>query len=176
VWTSAIGGGHGLSFFSLALNATNLATASMSSSSVTPHSDYEPQSYRMDDYAAYYHRIRDSLIASISSNAAGQIYPDPVEHCDLCRWQERCDRRRRQDDHLSLVAGATKVQIEELKRQGVETVSALAAMPALTQSRGSFSSVFAERLKVGKRLAAGRPELDTVGVYVCGHAVSTKRP
>jgi uncharacterized protein len=71
---------------------------------VTPHPDHEPQTYRMDDYAAYYRRVRDSLAATIDSEGAGQTYPDPCEHCDLCRWQERCDRRRREDDHLSLVA------------------------------------------------------------------------
>jgi uncharacterized protein len=96
---------------------------------VIPHSDYEPLVFRIDDYGAYFRRVRDSLAATTNSEDAAQTYPDPCEHCDLCRWQERCDQRRREDDHLSLVAGATKVQIEELERQGVDTVVALAAMP-----------------------------------------------
>ena len=32
-------------------------------------------------------------------------YPEPVEHCDVCRWAAECATRRRADDHLSLVAG-----------------------------------------------------------------------
>ena len=32
-------------------------------------------------------------------------YPEPVEHCGVCRWAELCAHRRRDDDHLSLVAG-----------------------------------------------------------------------
>ena len=32
-------------------------------------------------------------------------YPEPVDHCDVCRWAIECRKRRRDDDHLSLVAG-----------------------------------------------------------------------
>ena len=42
-------------------------------------------------------------------------YPDPIEHCDICRWARVCDKRRRDDDHLCLVAGISKIQINELK-------------------------------------------------------------
>ena len=32
-------------------------------------------------------------------------YPEPVEQCEACRWWVRCNARRRQDDHLSFIAG-----------------------------------------------------------------------
>lgn len=95
---------------------------------VAPWSDFVPQIYRMDDYLAYYRRVRTGLEAAIDACEAGEIYPDPKEHCDTCRWQDRCDKRRRADDHLSLVAGITKVHIDELTRHGVETTAALARM------------------------------------------------
>jgi hypothetical protein len=82
----------------------------------------------MDDYLAYYRRVRSGLETAIGAEVAAEIYPDPKEHCDTCRWQDRCDKRRRADDHLSLVAGITKVNIDELKRHGVDTVAALATM------------------------------------------------
>jgi predicted RecB family nuclease len=107
---------------------------------VAPHSGFAPQPYRMDDYGAYYRRVRDGLAKAIAGGDAPDPYPDPCEYCDICRWRERCDRRRRADDHLSLVANVTKVQIEELKRQGVDTVAALAATPlplAWRPSRGA---------------------------------------
>ena len=69
---------------------------------VAPWSDFVPQIYRMDDYLAYYRRVRSGLKAAIGEHAASEIYPDPKEHCDTCRWQDRCDKRRRADDHLSL--------------------------------------------------------------------------
>jgi predicted RecB family nuclease len=109
---------------------------------VAPHSGYTPQPFRMDDYGAYYRRVRESLASSVLKRGAAP-YPEPCAHCDICRWQEQCDARRRADDHLSLVAGATKVQIEELKRQAVETVAALAETPlplAWKPSRGASAS------------------------------------
>ncbi len=37
-------------------------------------------------------------------------YPEPVEHCNICKWFRECDARRRADDHLSLVAGIRRQQ------------------------------------------------------------------
>ena len=58
-----------------------------------------------------------------------KTYPDPNAHCDLCRWRQPCDARRRADDHLCLVAGITKVQISELRRHEIPTTTALAECP-----------------------------------------------
>jgi predicted RecB family nuclease len=110
---------------------------------VAPWSDFVPQAYRMDDYLAYYRRVQDGLETAIGKHETTEIYPDPKDHCVTCRWQDRCDTRRRADDHLSLVAGITKVHIDELKRQGVETTVALAAMPlpmTWKPARGSAQS------------------------------------
>ncbi|MCM2396731.1 TM0106 family RecB-like putative nuclease [Rhizobium sp. S95] len=118
---------------------------------VAPWSDYEPQIFRMDDYAAYYRRVRDAL--AIDEHNGPEIYPDPKTHCEICRWQDRCDQRRRADDHLSLVAGISKVQIDELKRQGIETAANLAVMPlplAWKPTRGAAYSY--ERVREQARI------------------------
>ena len=110
---------------------------------VSPHTDYEPKAYRIADYDAYFRRVRSGLMTAIALGDVATTYPDPCEHCELCRWQERCDQRRRKDDHLSLVANITKIQIEELKQRGVDTVAALAEMPlplAWKPSRGTAPS------------------------------------
>ena len=120
---------------------------------VAPWSDYEPQIFRMDDYAAYYRRVRDGLAHAIEEHGGPDIYPDPKTHCDICRWQDRCDQRRRDDDHLSLVAGISKVQIAELKRQGIETAANLAVMPlplAWKPTRGAAYSY--ERVREQARI------------------------
>ena len=120
---------------------------------VAPWSDYEPQIFRMDDFAAYYRRVRAGLARAIEEHDGSAIYPDPTTHCDICRWQDRCDQRRRADDHLSLVAGISKVQIDELKRQGIETAANLAAMPlplAWKPTRGAAYSY--ERIREQARI------------------------
>lgn len=96
---------------------------------VVPGCDYAPESYRIDDYAAYYRRARQSLETALDIDAGSGVYPEPKTHCDICRWQDRCDRQRRDDDHLCLVAGISKVQITELKANGIDTLAHLATMP-----------------------------------------------
>ncbi len=96
---------------------------------VAPWSDYESQAFRVADYAAYYRRAKRSTEMATETAAEPEVYPEPKEHCDVCRWRERCEQRRRDDDHLCLVAGITKTQINELQANGISTTAALAAMP-----------------------------------------------
>jgi uncharacterized protein len=96
---------------------------------VAPWSDFEPQRYRFADFAAYFRKVKRGLQGSLAQAGAANTYPDPVAHCDICRWREMCDKRRRVDDHLCLVAGISKVQISELKQRGISTVERLAGMP-----------------------------------------------
>jgi predicted RecB family nuclease len=102
---------------------------------VTPGTNFVPETYRVADYGAYYRRVRSSLESSVSGTIAGAPYPEPIEHCEICRWRHHCDQRRRADDHMSLVAGISKSQIGELERHGIETMAALAALPLPLQWR-----------------------------------------
>jgi uncharacterized protein len=95
---------------------------------IAPWSDFEPQIYRYADYAAYFRRVKNGLLKSLTQQPPQETYPDPIEHCDICRWRNRCNGRRRQDDHLCLVAGISKLQVNELKQRGIATVQALASM------------------------------------------------
>ncbi|HEY6569475.1 MAG TPA: TM0106 family RecB-like putative nuclease, partial [Candidatus Limnocylindrales bacterium] len=55
-------------------------------------------------------------------------YPEPVEHCDVCRWAVMCKARRRADDDLSLVAGAGSRPRRALKARGIPTRRGLAGL------------------------------------------------
>ena len=81
--------------------------------------------HRVNDYAAYYRHVRarfeDRLLAE-----GVETYPDPVDHCRVCRWSGRCAAQRREDDHLSRVAGITKSQTKALVEGGIPTLTALA--------------------------------------------------
>lgn len=95
---------------------------------VAPWSDFEPQRYRVADYAAYYRRVKAGLETETDA-LLEESYPHPTLQCDICRWRVACDQRRRDDDHLCLVAGISKLQMNELTSRGITTTGALAAMP-----------------------------------------------
>lgn len=96
---------------------------------VTPGTNFEQEVYRVTDYAAYYRHVRDSLERAVAGPVGTSSYPQPIDHCDVCRWRRNCDEKRRADDHMSLVAGISKSQIGELEKRGVGSMSALAAVP-----------------------------------------------
>ena len=110
---------------------------------VAPWSDFKPQQYRFTDYAAYFRKVQRALRQSLSDQEPEETYPDPKEHCNICRWREKCGKRRRDDDHLCLVAGISKLQINELKQRGIATVQELAELPlplAWKPDRGAVNS------------------------------------
>lgn len=90
----------------------------------------EPQSLRTADFMAYYRQLRGRLQTFVGDSERGAPYPEPVEHCDVCSWWQRCEQRRRGDDHLSLVAGITRRQRDRLHPAGVLRVAELARLPA----------------------------------------------
>ena len=96
---------------------------------VTPGSDFEPQVFRSNDYLAYYRLVKQSLEAAVMDDAGAQTYPDPRQHCEICRWRQDCDARRRADDHLCLVAGMSGLRIKELRRRDITTMTMLATEP-----------------------------------------------
>jgi predicted RecB family nuclease len=123
-----------ISLYSDLLSETQ-GTEPVSAFVVTPGTNYVPETYRIADYAAYYRHVRSSLERSVSGPIAGDAYPEPIEHCEICRWRRHCDERRRADDHMSLVAGISKSQIGELERHGIASTAALAVLPLPLQWR-----------------------------------------
>jgi len=89
---------------------------------------------RVDDYMAYYRSARDRFLQAMADEAAptyppAGTYPEPVDHCEVCRWAAECATRRRADDHLSLVAGISSRQRRALTERGVSTLEALGELP-----------------------------------------------
>ena len=113
---------------------------------VTPDPFTPIHTFRVDDYAAYFRLIRARLLETVALGHDGisaAHYPDPVDHCEICQWIVECAARRRADDHLSLVAGITRLQRRELESRAVTTLSNLAALPlplAFKPKRGSIET------------------------------------
>lgn len=87
--------------------------------------------YLVSNYAAYYRFVRRTLDQELAKGheaLMAEYYPEPVEACQLCAWEARCEARRRQDDHLSYIAGSSRTHRVELTAQGAPTLTAAATM------------------------------------------------
>jgi predicted RecB family nuclease len=99
----------------------------------------ETATLRVDDYMAYYRAAKRRFEATVLGTDVAPApppayppigtYPEPVDHCAVCRWAELCQARRRDDDHLSLVAGISARQRKALVARELDTVVRLASAP-----------------------------------------------
>jgi predicted RecB family nuclease len=101
----------------------------------------ELASFKVNDFAAYERQTRrllsEFIDADTGANPPADTYPEPVEHCAICRWSDACKARRRADDDLSLVAGITRGQRRGLKAAGIQTRRGFAGTDPVPTLRGT---------------------------------------
>ena len=105
--------------------------------------------HRLADYAAYYRAAKQRFEERVFRTPADEqpvTYPEPVDHCRVCSWWTVCMDRRRGDDHLSLVAGASRLQRRRLVGANVTTLEALGELPD-TATVPSLDPRILERLR-----------------------------
>ena len=108
--------------------------------------DQVRHSYRFQEYSAYFRLMKAKLERAIAIGHAEleqAVEAEPVDHCMVCPWWGHCRDWWRETDHLSLVAGITRLQRRELPRCGISTVVALAEVDRpfpFKPDRGSIGS------------------------------------
>jgi predicted RecB family nuclease len=107
---------------------------------VPPAEKFDPERYRVLDFAAYYRYVKARLEKSVEQKQDIPTYPEPNLHCPICRWWSECEVQRRKDDHLSLVAGIRKLQRKQLNTWQVSTVEKLAKLPLPLEQRPEYGS------------------------------------
>lgn len=113
--------------------------------------DGERHRHRLADAMAYFRTAKARFEAFVDAAPAEPPYPEPVAHCAICPWDERCSARRRADDHLSLVAGVRRDMITKLGRAGITTLTELAASTPGERVPG-MGDATADRLRHQARL------------------------
>ncbi len=84
----------------------------------------EERRFKLNDYSAYYRHVKASMLANAD---AGDVYPYECSHCAICPWSNDCEKQRDDDDHLSIVAGMRRDQMNKLNAAGITTLAQLAA-------------------------------------------------
>src|SRR6202008_926160 len=57
---------------------------------VPPGEGVVGEKYRVSEYAAYYRYVRERLRKAVGNGRRNETYPEPVEHCNICRWFREC--------------------------------------------------------------------------------------
>src|SRR5438128_415180 len=127
--------------------------------------DGTEEELRLKDYAAYYRSVKRQFEQVVFPSPSGEgqgggTYPDPVDHCRICRWIDVCEARRRKDDHLCLVAGMRRDQTRRLNLAGIKTVTELGASP-IDQPIHGISEMALTRLRQQARLQVQQRDSDT---------------
>lgn len=127
---------------------------------ITPGTNFAGEKYRVAEYAAYFRYLKTRLTKTMEAGGEVNTYPEPVPHCEVCRWSQECSAQRRADDHLCLVAGIRRQQQNQLEEWQTETMAKLAVLPIPLQRKpkhGSREGI--ERVREQARVqVAGREE------------------
>ncbi|MGH7727575.1 MAG: TM0106 family RecB-like putative nuclease [Vulcanimicrobiaceae bacterium] len=84
--------------------------------------------FRIENAFAYYALRKRRFVARMrASGTAAEPYPHECAHCAVCDFSALCERRRDDDDHLSLVARLRRDQLAKLEGGGIATLARLAA-------------------------------------------------
>ncbi len=124
---------------------------------VTPGSPFNIEPYNFTDFRAYYNQVKKSIESFI--NKLPSTYPDPVEHCNICRWWQVCDKKRHEDDHLSLVAGIRSLHIEELNSQSIQTLEQFAEAKKIDKPKRGNKETFIRKQNQAKVQLKGRQQI-----------------
>ncbi|MYK35210.1 MAG: TM0106 family RecB-like putative nuclease [Chloroflexi bacterium] len=94
-------------------------------------------SFRIADFAAYYRLVAREFEAMLHRTDVFPVAtsPEPVGHCDICRWNLRCRAEWRANDDLSLVAGLSSRQRRVLHGVEITTRTGLAEPTELLPER-----------------------------------------
>jgi predicted RecB family nuclease len=127
----------------------------------------EEQRFRLHDYVAYYRHLKSAFLnfaecAELQQIGRPQEYPFERKHCAVCPWNDACERQRRDDDHLSLVAGMRRDQIAKLEAAGIQRVSELAAKASDGRPMGMSAETFAKLRRQASLQVRSRSSLEPI--------------
>jgi len=124
--------------------------------------DRQRESYRLSDYLAFYRSVKARFFSFAGDQSRAELkepaeYPFPCGHCGICPWNETCEGKREDDDHLSIVAWMRRDQIAKLESAGITTVRQFAQTEL--RPKGMNAQSF-EKLRRQARLQIESRDLD----------------
>jgi len=127
----------------------------------------EEQRFRMNDYMAYYRHLKRAFLKHVTKPGFDEAtnvatYPFRCSHCGICPWDDACAKQRADDDHLSLVAGMRRDQIDKFEGAGIERVTHLADAADAQRPNGMSPETFVKLRRQASLQVQGRDSLEAI--------------
>jgi uncharacterized protein len=108
---------------------------------VSPMEMFTPEPFAVSEYAAYYRFVKARLEQAVDAKPGNEAtMSEPNPHCGVCRWWKKCDSEWRREDHLSLVAGISRLQRKQLGGWDINTMAQLSELPLPLKQRPEYGS------------------------------------
>jgi predicted RecB family nuclease len=109
----------------------------------------EVNEFYVNRFFQFYRQLKAGFLKAMEAFDPNSL-PDPDPSAQYYRWQSHAEKRLRESDHLSLVAGMGKAQIKKLAAVGINTVKELASSTVKEVPR--MDSEILERVRDQARL------------------------
>jgi predicted RecB family nuclease len=93
----------------------------------------------------YFRRLARQFFEAVDTDALEGVSPEPCARCPTCSWSSHCEKKWKEERHLSLVARINGNQRRKLQAAGIRTIDDLARAD-LTPPKNMHALVF-ERLR-----------------------------
>ncbi len=157
---------------------------------VTGGATAEEHPFRTAEMMAYYQHAKQRFETELAKDVdPSATYPDPVAHCDVCKWYPRCLGQWHTDDALPLIAGISRAQRQALTSHDASTRAKLVQLTKpfdLGLKKSQDESMWRVREQARLQLESERegkvkfellePERDADGALVADRGLSTLPP
>ena len=106
--------------------------------------DMSKISYRVDDYHALYQKLKGMFYDDDLSKPS---YPFPCNTCRICEFKTKCDKKREDDNHISLLPGVNKKMINALNKIKINSVDQVIDCGESKMSQAIGSILLSNKLK-----------------------------
>jgi predicted RecB family nuclease len=78
------------------------------------------ENFRVRDFIYYFRAIKNYFLEFVKSNIEEEPYP--CAHCDVCGFLKHCQSFWESADHLCLIAGIRRDQVNKMRKAGINTI------------------------------------------------------
>ena len=119
--------------------------------------DNSTKTYRLDDYRHYIGAVKQRFLEFVAG--CPPTVPEKCGHCGLCAWEDLCNAKWLEADHLNQVANIRADEIRKLRAVGIDTLEALASTMQAVPAVAAFETLQTQAALQLRKRKTGKDEV-----------------